>query len=172
MIAVHAIEGAFSARDCARIVALAKTVPATEARLVGAQRAHNIRRAELSWLDEAEGGDWVMERIMDLVREANRDVFGFDLTDFAESPQVAIYDGRRAGHFDWHADIGDGPLARRRKLTLVVQLSDPADYAGGRLEIMPGTQVRAADRAQGSATLFPAFLLHRVTPVTKGLRRS
>jgi len=172
MIAVHAIAGAFSASDCARILALADTAPASDARLVGAQRDHDIRRAELSWLDEAEGGDWVMERIIELVRGANREVFGFDLTEFSESPQVAAYKARHSGHFDWHADIGEGPLARRRKLTMVVQLSDPGDYDGGALEVMPGTQVHVAERKLGSATLFPAFMLHRVTPVTEGVRRS
>ncbi|MFP4044857.1 MAG: hypothetical protein ACLFTP_09870 [Rhodosalinus sp.] len=69
----------------------------------------------------------MMGRLIALMREANRDVFGFDLTEFAASPQVAPCAAREGGHFDWHADLGDGPLARRRKLTVVVQLSDPAD---------------------------------------------
>ena len=103
---------------------------------------------------------------------ANRDVYGFDLTEFAESPQVARYGAEREGHFSWHADIGDGRLAARRKLTMVVQLSDSADYAGGALEIMPSAQAVSAARERGSATLFPSFLLHRVTPVTEGERYS
>ncbi|MGY9049382.1 MAG: 2OG-Fe(II) oxygenase, partial [Rhodobacterales bacterium] len=78
----------------------------------------------------------------------------------------------REGHFDWHADIGDGVVAARRKLTMVVQLSSEKGYEGGALEIMPSANVVSAGRVRGTATLFPAFQLHRVTPVTKGERHS
>ena len=85
---------------------------------------------------------------------------------------MARYGAEREGHFAWHADIGDGPLAARRKLTMVVQLSDGAGYEGGALEVMPSAQEVVASRGRGSATLFPSFLLHRVTPVTGGERHS
>ena len=38
------------------------------------------------------------------VAQANRESFGFDLSDFAESAQIARYDAVRQGHFTWHAD--------------------------------------------------------------------
>ncbi|MDD9743584.1 MULTISPECIES: 2OG-Fe(II) oxygenase [Marinovum] len=172
MIAVHQVAGAFSPAECNEIVALAASADARDARLVGQTRDHNLRRADLVWLDEVAGAEWVMDRIIDVVRSANRDVFGFDLQDFAESAQVARYGAERGGHFDWHADIGDGPVAARRKLTMVVQLAGAEAYDGGTLEVMPSANVVAANRACGTATLFPAFLLHRVTPVTRGARQS
>ncbi len=172
MIAVHAVPDAFSPAECSTLLAQIADAPANAARLVGRQQDHNIRRADLVWLDDVPGTDWVMDRMIDLVRVANRDVFDFDVTEFAESAQVARYDASAQGHFDWHTDIGDGRLAERRKLTIVVQLTPPADYDGGRLQVQPGPQVLVASDAQGAATLFPAFLLHRVTPVTKGARHS
>jgi len=172
MIAVHAQEAAFSAEECDRIVALSDSAPARDARLVGQTQDHNLRRADLVWLDDVPGCDWVMDRIIDVVRVANRDVFGFDLQSFSESAQVARYDAAREGHFDWHSDIGDGPLARQRKLTMVVQLSSANEYDGGRLEVMPSAHVHEASPGRGNATIFPSFLLHRVTPVTKGKRQS
>lgn len=172
MLTVHTLESAFSDVECDRLLEEAGAAPASEARLVGRERDHNIRRAELVWLDDAEGAGWVMERLIDLVRAANRAVFGFDVREFAESAQLATYSAETGGHFDWHADIGDGPAARRRKLTLVVQLSEPASYAGGRLEVRPGLQVVEASRARGAAVVFPSFMLHRVTPVTRGRRAS
>ena len=63
-------------------------------------------------------------------------------------------------------------MAERRKLTIVVQLSEPDAYTGGDLEVMPGANIISADRARGTATLFPSFVLHRVTPVTVGERHS
>lgn len=173
MLQVHSHADAFAPEECARILALAETVPARDARLVGRARDHNIRRSDLVWLDDLdEGAGWIMDRLIEVVRVANRANFGFDLDAFSESPQIAAYDARREAHFDWHSDIGDGPLAARRKLTLVVQLSAPDTYAGGRLELMPGARRVEAQTAQGSASVFPAYLLHRVTPVSGGTRRS
>ena len=137
-----------------------------------ATTAHQIRRADLSWLDDIPQAAWVLDRMMRLVAAANRDSFGFELTEFAESPQVARYGAEREGHFDWHSDIGAGVLAQKRKLTVVVQLSDPATYEGGTLELRPDAQVRQAPPDRGTAMIFPSFVLHRVTPVTRGTRWS
>ncbi|MEC3859657.1 2OG-Fe(II) oxygenase [Mesobacterium sp. TK19101] len=172
MIAVHSIPDAFSRDDCARIIQIARDADSADARLVGQTRDHNLRRADLVWLDDVPGTDWVMGRIIDVVREANRAVYGFDLNEFAESAQVARYGAEREGHFTWHSDVGEGALARKRKLTMVVQLSEPDTYDGGVLQVMPSSSTLDAPKAQGTATLFPAYLLHRVSPVTQGERFS
>ena len=172
MIAVHTVPDAFSPVECDRLVRMAAEAPSQDARLVGRARDHNLRRADLVWVDDLPDTGWVMDRLIDVVRVANRALFDFDLTEFAESPQIARYGAEREGHFDWHADIGDGKLAARRKVTLVVQLSEPGDYRGGALEVMPSGHAIEADRSRGAATLFPAFALHRVTPVTEGARLS
>lgn len=172
MLSVYAFPEAFSPSECDAIVALAREEDLADAGLVKNRSDHNLRRADLAWLDERAGGEWIMERIMTLVAEANRGHFDFALTEFGESPQVARYGDERQGHFTWHSDIGEGALAARRKLTMVVQLSDPGDYTGGALELQPDANIRAADRAKGSAVLFPSFVLHRVTPVIDGARYS
>ncbi|GGG79936.1 hypothetical protein GCM10011415_31540 [Salipiger pallidus] len=172
MISVHTVAAAFSPVDCDRLIDIARNAPASDARLVGRQRDHNQRRSDLVWIDDVPEADWVMDRIIDTVRLANREVYGFDLNAFHESAQVARYGAERQGHFDWHSDIGDGRLASQRKLTLVVQLSDPGDYEGGTLEIMPSANPIPASRDRGAATIFPSYLLHRVTPVEQGERHS
>ena len=64
-----------------------------------------------------------------------------------------------------------------RKLSLSLQLPEPDAYEGGNFE------ARAADgsvdaefwarmRQRGSLIIFPAAVVHRVTPVTRGERRS
>ncbi|UWQ59477.1 2OG-Fe(II) oxygenase [Leisingera caerulea] len=172
MVAVYSVPNAFSTQECAEIIRKTEEAPDSEARLVGQTRDHNLRRASVVWLDDVPGTTWVMDRLISLVRRANRERFGFDLREFAESPQTASYGAEEGGHFAWHSDIGDGPLAGKRKLTLVVQLSKPGSYDGGALEIMPGAHVITASRGQGSCTVFPSFLLHQVTPVTRGTRKS
>jgi PKHD-type hydroxylase len=172
MTPFHLIPQALSAAECESLIALCKAAPMKDAGLVRQTTAHQIRRAELSWLDDLPEASWVMDRMMRLVAQANREAFGFDLTEFAESPQVARYGAEREGHFDWHSDIGTGTLAAKRKLTIVVQLSEPQDYENGTLELQPDSNIRHAPRYQGTAILFPSFVLHRVTPVTKGTRWS
>lgn len=171
MRALHLIADAFSSTDCDTIIDLART-KTRDAGLVGGQTAHSIRRADICWLDDVPEAGWVMDRVLRLVAEANRESFGFDLTDFGESPQVARYGAEREGHFDWHSDIGAGQWAAKRKLTIVVQLSDPAEYDGGALELRPDSNIASAPRQRGMAMIFPSFVLHRVTPVTAGERWS
>ena len=168
----HLMPTALSHDQCDQLVALCAAAPKKDAGLVGATTAHQLRRADLVWLDDVPQAAWVMDRMIRLVAEANRDSFGFDLTDFAKSPQVARYGAERQGHFDWHSDIGAGTLAAKRKLTVVVQLSDPADHTGGTLDLWPDSHVRPVPRQRGLAVIFPSYVLHRVTPVTTGTRWS
>jgi PKHD-type hydroxylase len=168
----HAIPDALTREQCARLVTLCKAAPMRDAALVGATTAHQVRRAEIVWLDDLHGCGWVMDRMVALTAAANRAAYGFDLTEFGESAQVARYDADRAAHFDWHADIGAGTWASRRKLTIVVQLSEPATYKGGTLDIWSGHTPQSAPRDPGTAIVFPSFALHRVEPVAQGLRWS
>lgn len=172
MLTVHHVPAAFSPNECDALIAIARNNAASDAKLVGQAQDYSMRRADLVWVDDVAGADWVMDRIIDLVRIANRDVFDFDIREFAESAQIARYGAERQGHFDWHSDIGEGQFASKRKLTMVVQLSEPDEYEGGLLELMPASNVLTAPKERGTATLFPAFYLHRVTPVTKGERFS
>ena len=172
MVSVFSVPNAFSTQECAEILRKVETEPDSEARLVGQTRDHNLRRSSVVWLDDVPGTGWVMERLITLVARANREVFDFDLTDFAESPQIARYGAEREGHFTWHSDIGEGRLAARRKLTLVTQLSEPGAYQGGTLEVWMNSNLATASLEPGTAVLFPSFALHRVTPVTEGERFS
>ncbi|MDB4122460.1 2OG-Fe(II) oxygenase [Octadecabacter sp.] len=172
MMSLHSLPNAFSGAECERIIASIASSPKDEALLVGKNRDHNKRRAELVWIDNVDGMSWVMERLIDLVRNSNRDQFDFDLRNFAESPQVATYKAASGGHFAWHSDIGDGLLARQRKLTLVLQLSTSQSYEGGDFQVMPSANVLTANRGQGCVSIFPSFSLHQVTPVTNGIRHS
>lgn len=168
----HSIPALFSREETAEVIRLAEAGRMARGGLVGGIQHHNIRRADISWLDDTGDAAWVMERIVQGVAEANRAAFDFAITDFHEKLQVAAYDESVAGHYDWHSDIGDGPIAKQRKLTIVVQLSDAGDYEGGELEFNLGGATHTANRDQGAATLFASFMLHRVVPVSRGKRHS
>ena len=59
-----------------------------------------------------------------------------------------------------------------RKLSFTLQLSDPSDYDGGDLCLYFGEDAEVIKREQGYVALFPSYVLHEVTPVTRGTRYS
>lgn len=69
-------------------------------------------------------------------------------------------------HFGWHRD-DMLPGTERRDLAVVIALND--DYEGGHLELPEaGLTLRLP---KGAGVSFPASALHRVTPVTRSVRK-
>ncbi|HEY0504237.1 MAG TPA: 2OG-Fe(II) oxygenase, partial [Lysobacter sp.] len=58
----------------------------------------------------------------------------------------------------------------RSDLSCTVFLNDPSEYDGGELTIQLGAQELAYKLKPGSAILYPSTTIHRVTPVTRGVR--
>jgi PKHD-type hydroxylase len=114
---------------------------------------------------------WLYERLTQIARDLNSKFYGYDLTG-VEPLQYATYSAERAEHFDWHHDLGGKRYGRKRKLTLIVQLSDPSEYEGGELMTFNGAEPLIANKEIGALVAFPSYTLHRVAPVAKGVRRS
>jgi PKHD-type hydroxylase len=129
-----------------------------------------IRRTRLKWLNQ---NNPVASTLGHYTSLANRECgWGFDVYGI-ESVQVGEYVSEEKGYYDWHMDMlraTEGPGIR--KLTAVLQLTDPDEYEGGDLEIrLPFTEeVVTVPKGQGNIVVFPSFLYHRVTPVTHGSR--
>lgn len=174
-------EGRFSKPTCERIVTLAKLLPEKEARVGGGgenlgEVNSEIRRSKIRWLNGAipDFKDLYLD-IIDMFHAANRTSFGVDLWHLHEM-QFTEYNANDEGHYNWHIDtMFQSPNPSQRKLSMVIQLSDPNDYEGGQLEIQPWMmEPPPADKLknQGTVVVFPSLLHHRVTPVTKGTRYS
>lgn len=129
------------------------------------------RISSIRWLDVSVEAD-VVSSIMRQVHASNRTNFGADIAAPFEL-QFTEYRGTSQGHYDWHQDVWlESPRPFARKLSVVVQLSDPAEYGGGAFEFF-GLQAPGRSFApRGSVLIFPSFLQHRVLPVTAGIRRS
>lgn len=74
------------------------------------------------------------------------------------------------GHIKLHGDALH-EHTERRKLTLSIQLSDPADYFGGELSML-GASDNVAPKEQGLCVMFPSFIQHQVHRVHTGERFS
>ena len=131
----------------------------------------SMRRAKCIFIEPSRFCD-VFTTVKSLIATANSSYFNFDLFDMAEGIQYTEYHASDKGFYDWHMDVGGGTKSRR-KLSIVVQLSDPSEYDGGELQMH--TEARdpvTIGKDKGLAVVFPSYLLHRVTPVTRGVRRS
>ena len=58
-----------------------------------------------------------------------------------------------------------------RKLSIIIQLSDPTTYEGGDFQFKELEQPQGF-RDQGSILVFPSYNVHRITEVTGGTRNS
>ncbi|MFZ4519035.1 MAG: 2OG-Fe(II) oxygenase [Microthrixaceae bacterium] len=164
----------FTPAQCDRVVALGDGLLEGRGDLHGGAEADAVRDAAVGWITRTDATEWIFERVRHVVDRANRH-YRLDLDGFEEDLQYTSYD-RAGAHYDWHQDGLDGAVGRR-KLSMVVQLSDPAAYRGGDLELFGEDGAVdddgvAARRRRGSALVFPAFEFHRVTPIRAGVRRS
>lgn len=139
----------------------------------GSTYNNEYRKSEIRWLD-ATAEHLAVSIISYYTKMANRNAFGFDI-DFINDIQYTTYYGSDNGKYDWHEDIfWDCPRAYHRKISFILQLSDPSEYEGGEVELDPSIiQPDPIDlKKKGTVLVFPSFLRHRVLPVTSGVRRS
>jgi PKHD-type hydroxylase len=132
-----------------------------------------IRESTNSWIQYDNDTNWIYDRLAYVARQINGQFYRFNLHGFNEDLQYTVYNSESNGHYTWHLDSGvtiDGMPPR--KLSLVLQLSDPADYEGGDLEIMTSSTPQQVVKERGIIAAFPSYTLHRVTPVTAGIRKS
>jgi PKHD-type hydroxylase len=111
----------------------------------------------------------LFDRIAQLVQRLNQDVYRFDVRGL-ENLQYSVYHGAEGGHYTWHVDYGpDNPTPR--KISLSIQLTDPAQYEGCDLQFQMSEQISVAPRRRGALIAFPSYVLHRVTPILSGTRK-
>jgi len=128
-----------------------------------------IRRAQVSWLQKTPDTAWVFEKLGHIASSLNSQYYRLDLTGFGEALQLTHYDQSEQGMYGWHQDYN---AKVSRKLSLVLQLTDPSQYEGGNLQVLTGGQPQTVRKQRGLVAAFPSYVLHQVTPVTSGNRQS
>lgn len=154
----------FSKKECEQIIDDFSLAKREKALVDEGTDDPKIRRSEVMWIPKTTDHEWIYNRIMTVVAEANSTFFNVDITELIEDIQYTEYDSGYSGHYDWHIDVGGNKCSR--KLSVSIQLSDPSTYEGGRLEF----DRDEANDERGCAVVFPSYKRHRVTPVTRGKR--
>ena len=138
-----------------------------------------IRNSKTSWINQP----WIYNLLNPICNYANNNSWRFNVSS---SEHVQFTEYKPGGHYNWHHDIVINPHSFTeklyRKLSLIVQLSDPKEYEGGDFQfnmrgldgVEKDTQIATPPdfKKQGSVLVFPSFLWHKVNSITKGTRYS
>ena len=111
------------------------------------------------------------KKIMEKIDFFNLDCFRFDIRGIPDFDPINIleYQSVTADKYDWHMDVGPEQFSTR-KLSFSLQLTDGNLYEGGNLKFCPDMVPKYDQRKIGSLIVFPSYMAHCVTPVTKGVR--
>ena len=140
------------------------------------------RKSDVVWMQDR----WIYDEIQPYIHQANRSAEWNFEWDWSEPCQFTEY--KKGQFYDWHCDSYEEPYnepenlnrhGKLRKLSMTVSLTNPDEYEGGDLEFDfrntdEGSQPRICEevRKKGSVIVFPSFIHHQVTKVTKGTRYS
>lgn len=169
---------------CDAIVADGDALARTDAAINATHKADTvmvdggIRRTEVAFFPESH---WVNGILWHYASLANNEEWHLDIR-VCPSAQYGVYPP--GGHYDWHQDEFDQPYDRfsaiplvgfNRKLSAVINLSDPGDYEGGRFRLRSpfGAEVDVpGSEARGSVIVFQSGTVHTAGRVDAGVRRS
>jgi len=157
----------FTPEECDSIIEVGRSATLCRATTTGSEDDPR-RDSSVAFLYPDEMTGWIFRKLAGAIVATNA-FFGFDLTQMMEGIQFTEY--RAPGqNYGWHVDAG--PSVSIRKLSLVVQLTDPDEYEGGELELNPHGDGLIMGKVRGRAYAFPSWTLHRVKPMVTGTRHS
>lgn len=172
---------AFTPEECDKVIELAKKLPENFATIGYDSKPadESFRRSYVRWIDPTANPEfrWLYEKIWMYQIKINEDWFKFNVTSLPPL-QFTEYDESYQGEYKLHQDVfWLTPKETHRKVSMVLQLTDPNEYEGGVLSFehihhKPSDGDFAAMKTKGALIAFPSFVHHRLEPVTKGKRYS
>tara|TARA_Y100000590_G_scaffold214446_1_gene243122 strand:+ start:561 stop:1160 length:600 start_codon:yes stop_codon:yes gene_type:complete len=136
----------------------------------------SIRKSDVVWVHE----QWVYDLIWPYMQDANK--FGGWKYNISAAQELQLTRYAKGGFYKWHKDgtgshreiyVGDNKFlhGNTRKLSMTIVLND--EYEGGDFQIRGDYNITKVPKlGRGSIIIFPSFMDHRVTPITKGIRYS
>jgi PKHD-type hydroxylase len=167
----------FSDEELQKTVDFCESFDKTTAAIIGSQdkeEIEKVRKSEITWITRNADSAWIFDKINFMLYSINERYYNFSLNGYY-SLQYTTYNAEDEGRYDWHMDMcmeTNLEYGETRKLSLTLLLND--DFEGGEFEVNMGKEENAKTlpSKKGRALLFPSFMIHRVRPVTKGVRKS
>jgi PKHD-type hydroxylase len=129
-----------------------------------------LRKNKLGWMQISKETEFIYSKISQVVAVLNSKYFGLNISGIYEPLQYTLYN-ESGDHYGWHVDLHPQTFVPR-KLSVVAMLSDSKEFRGGDLQLMTEQEPTTLENKKGRIYVFPSYVLHRVTPVTHGVRRT
>lgn len=169
-------DNAFTEEELKKINDYCESLELMNATTIGAgeniEKAKEIRKSNICWIHRNDDSYWIFDRLNFILQNSNEKFYNFDLNGY-DTIQYTVYN--EEGNYGWHMDMClDTKLGygESRKLSLTLLLND--DFEGGEFQVNNGSEKTpiTVPTKKGRAILFPSWMIHQVTPVTKGKRKS
>lgn len=165
----YQIKDAFTNYELDKILALCKKLPSKKGTIGQNEIDEDYRKSTVSWVPVNGETEWLYQKLTQCIEHANTVHFQYELSRI-EKLQFTHYTGEDGEFYSPHLDSLNGYLVDNRKLTCVLQLSEPNDYEGGILKLHTSKEPHKIQKERGLLTFFPSHTLHECTPVTSGER--
>ena len=112
-----------------------------------------------------------LDHLQSYVFDINEKVFGYSINQWNNMTPVLlnIYDAKEQGEYGYHYDSSKSTVYDT-KLSVLVNLSK--SYEGGELWFHQGNEYSIKEFTPGTLLIFKSYIVHKVTPITKGVRKS
>ena len=164
---------------CDDIVKRGLSLQEIDGTLEGDKEDKKIRNSRVVWLNDTWIYDWISPHI-----ELMNNQIGWNI-NFNTPEEIQFTKYKEGQFYGWHQDHtprANDENTTQRKISVVVPLSDSSDYDGGDLWLTKHPQdsriseletfTNPSFRDKGAVVVFPSWVRHRVTPVTRGTRYS
>jgi PKHD-type hydroxylase len=152
----------FSKEDCENVLKECIDELWLPSTVVGDSTFHVSRRQKL----RGDTNGFPFLNIRDVTKAANSNIYDFSLMGIIDQDYPQVYRYSENNFYKMHADIN--PMAPSRKLTFIINLSDPDTYEGGDLRFLNIDASTSELAEQGACLVFPSFLPYSISDVTKG----
>ena len=137
------------------------------------------RKTNISFLRQGSSVDNTLKKVIDGVCGTALKHYGMSITDI-EAIQYAEYE---VGMFyGWHTDSGSSVKQTwKRDISASLILNDQKEYTGGSLQMVLADNISknnvvtpqdVENQNQVTLIVFPSSMIHQVTPVLTGIRKS
>jgi PKHD-type hydroxylase len=170
----------FTEGELDAIIAYGNAIGLEDGAVVGADGESvnsSNRKSKIKFFTPDGNNNWIFDRLSSTIDSINSQYYGLDLNGF-DAIQFTEY-GAEGEKYDWHMDTILGPsrgpnFVQTRKLSLTIPINDPSEWTGGEFQLQTGNPEDPiiVEQKRGTAIIFPSFLIHRITPIISGVRKS
>ena len=135
--------------------------------------SNNIKKKSIVKLIYFKKIKHLIEDVIEKSINVSRINFGYDIwyPSNMDTCNLNIYSYKNLEKYDWHTDETNRELIDI-KMTILINLS-LKEYEGGNFYLFKGNEIEVNElNNPGNVVMFKSYVNHKVTPITKGERRT